>query len=177
MTDLQKHFLNHKKVGLTIHVVPDARRATQVTCRGKIPTVYLHKKDKKYKKKVKGIIDQMDTDANNLDVFRNSEGPIHVSYVFYMKTPKYRSSKVSKATKNDELFLVDKKPDLDNLEKSLGDILEDYFFGNDGRIATKWSAKVYADGDPRIDIFVMKVGHRIPTQTMDHFVSYFERLK
>jgi len=174
MSKLKKHFLNDSRIGLTLHVIPDAQRRPQVTCRGNIPTVYTHKKDKKYKKKVKQIVGQISENA--MDPFRDSEGPMHVSFVFYMPTPKYRSKKVEKATKNDELFLVDKMPDLDNLEKSITDAIEEFFFGNDGRISMKFSAKVYADGDPRVDVFIMKVGHAVPTKLMDKFVRYFNQL-
>ena len=83
--------------------------------------------------------------------------PIHVDITFYIEPPK----SFSKVKKNQEgLYLevhpVAKKPDIDNLIKSVLDSLNGSAWHDDGQITDISSRKRYSD-NPRIEILVKPI--------------------
>lgn len=80
------------------------------------------------------------------------EGAVKVKARFYIEPPEY----IKKVKKNqqallDETIPVDKKPDLDNYEKSLYDSMSGIAFQDDGRIALHDVGKFYSL-NPRIEV-------------------------
>ncbi len=74
------------------------------------------------------------------------DGPLAAETVFYLTRPKSRPKKHK---------YPDRKPDADNLEKSIYDALEGIIYKNDSRIVDKTFKKRY--GDPRVEITIKEV--------------------
>jgi len=79
------------------------------------------------------------------------DGPVSVSAVFYLARPK-----------RPRCELPDTKPDLDKLQRALGDALEGTVLQQDSRIVHWDSRKVWADGaGPRVKVWIREAELRI----------------
>jgi Holliday junction resolvase RusA-like endonuclease len=132
--------------------------------------------DTKYKETILHLMQQSDALQEAAKKIRHSSGPFHATMVYHMPPPKNREVKVRIAKENDALFLCDRKPDLDNLEKAVMDAAEGFLFDNDARIASKYATKVYAqeDGEPRIDVHIKRVSYWLPYNFLQKVVRIFQ---
>ena len=73
--------------------------------------------------------------------FVSIDSPIYLDIVFVINRPKYMYAKKY----SDGRIPHTKKPDLDNLVKTVCDALDGYFFVNDSRISKLSTTKVYAE--------------------------------
>jgi Holliday junction resolvase RusA-like endonuclease len=72
------------------------------------------------------------------------DGPLQVEYRCYRPRPKSAGKCIWAAT----------RPDWDNYAKAIGDALQGILWVEDSRITDGRVLKLYADGDPRIEIAV-----------------------
>jgi len=79
------------------------------------------------------------------------EGALRLEINFYMPIPASTSKK-----KRSELFYHTKKPDLDNLVKSIMDSLEGAYFKNDSQFSQIQAQKIYSDR-PRTEFKITKI--------------------
>lgn len=75
------------------------------------------------------------------------EGPLEIAIEFYMYIPK-STSKKRRRLKNNKEILPTKRPDFDNLTKSITDALNGLAFKDDNQIVVAHIYKYYSD-DPR----------------------------
>lgn len=76
------------------------------------------------------------------------DGPLVMEATFFLLRPKSRPKK--------ELY-PDRKPDLDNLLKSVKDALEGVIYTNDSRIVDEVTRKRY-DDPPRVEVVIREIG-------------------
>lgn len=121
-------------------------------CRGKYPHVYERDKDRNWKEAFLTMMKSNPDLVAAAKKIKSAETPMHLTIIFHMPTPKYRKKKVEKAQEAGSFFLVDKKPDLDNMEKAVMDAMEDFLYDNDNCVASKWTMKVYATDQPKVEV-------------------------
>jgi Holliday junction resolvase RusA-like endonuclease len=89
-------------------------------------------------------------------------GPVMVRVVFQFPRPKahFRTGKNAHLLRDDApLYFSDKTPDLDKLQRAIGDALTGVVFRDDKQIAWWDTRKVYGDrGLARISVVSMEVG-------------------
>jgi Holliday junction resolvase RusA-like endonuclease len=75
------------------------------------------------------------------------EGALRMQIVFYMPRPKkdFRTGRHSGRLKQGVAYWHTYTPDLDNMEKFVGDSLEGIFYKNDSQIAQMQSEKIYCN--------------------------------
>lgn len=141
---------------LIIPIEPKAQSRPRASVRGRHATVYEDGKMVAWRKKCTELVRQL-YDGPYFD------GPIKVDMTFYMPAPKSMSeppkprSKVKKVQEYDdfinERIYVDKKPDLDNLEKAVYDSISkaEVVWTDDNIIVEHTTRKVYSPR-PRIEI-------------------------
>ena len=78
------------------------------------------------------------------------QGPLHLTIVFYMPIPVTKKKKIKEG---DPHFI---KPDLDNLEKYIGDCANKILYCDDCQIARKNSSKIYS-AEPRIEFWLSEI--------------------
>ena len=85
------------------------------------------------------------------------ESPLAIDATFYMKTPKYISSKkkFKEKLETEEIF-CSKKPDIDNYLKALLDSMTGIVFKDDGQVVECRARKLYAM-KPRIEFEIEEV--------------------
>lgn len=81
------------------------------------------------------------------------KGKIRLDVYFYFSIPKSysRSKRVELGTS-----YYDKKPDIDNLIKTVMDALNDLAFDDDKQVVILVASKFYIDGDPYTEIILME---------------------
>ena len=84
------------------------------------------------------------------------QGALKIKIDFYMYIPK-NTSKKRRKLKNDKQILPTKKPDFDNLTKSITDALNGLAFKDDNQIVEAHIYKYYSD-DPRAEVKIEKMG-------------------
>lgn len=80
------------------------------------------------------------------------QGPIRMTIMAYLTIPRSKSKKQQAAMAAGEL-LPTKRPDLDNIEKTILDALNGVAFHDDSQVCLVTKSKAYADR-PRADIFL-----------------------
>ncbi|NQP30718.1 RusA family crossover junction endodeoxyribonuclease [Streptococcus suis] len=141
---------------LVIPIEPKPQSRPRASVRGRHATVYEDGKMVAWRKKCTELVRQL-YDGPYFD------GPIKVDMTFYMTAPKSMSeppkprSKTKKVQEYDnfinERIHVDKKPDLDNLEKAVYDSISkaEVVWTDDNIIVEHTTRKVYSPR-PRIEI-------------------------
>lgn len=125
---------------------PVACPRPRIAMRGGYPTAYYPPKYKAFKQDVKAYLEKHYPDV------KYDEGPLHVSYDFIFPRPKslFRKKDLDKRIKHT------KKPDLDNLVKSVNDVLEDAgILSNDSIVQTITASKYTASKTGRAEIIVV----------------------
>lgn len=86
------------------------------------------------------------------------QGPLRVDCIFYMPRPKshYGTGKKAGVLKQDAPLYHTKKPDIDNLQKTVYDCLNGFAWSDDSIICISESKKLYSDR-PRTEIVIMEV--------------------
>jgi len=103
---------------------------------------------------------QWKSDVKNIAIASRSggiwDGPVEMVVLFYMPRPKnlYRKKDPSGPV------ISDKRPDLDNLIKSVTDALSGVLYRDDGQICYASAVKLYheKEGRPRAEITLRQVG-------------------
>lgn len=94
------------------------------------------------------------------DVFRKEElieGPLKIDATFYIRPPKYISSKKKLKEKLEaEKIFCSKKPDIDNYLKALLDSMTGIVFKDDGQVVECRARKLYSL-KPRIKFTIKEV--------------------
>ena len=83
------------------------------------------------------------------------EGPIKITITFFMYIPK-NTSKVRTEKKQRREILPTKKPDWDNMAKSITDALNGLAYKDDNQIVEAHVYKFYSE-DPRAEIIITEV--------------------
>ena len=120
----------------TVEGLPIAKGRPRVTRNG----TYTPAKTKNYEKAVQ-------LHFNNQYKGDPLEGPLRITIDFYMYIPK-NVSKRRRKLKNDKELLPTKKPDFDNLTKSITDALNGLAYKDDNQIVEAHIYKYYSD-DPK----------------------------
>lgn len=123
-------------IDFTIDGLPVAKGRPRVTRNG----TYTPAKTKNYEKLVQLYF-------NNQYKGDPLEGPLRLTIDFYMYIPK-NTSKKRRKLKNNKAILPTKKPDFDNLTKSITDALNKLAYKDDNQIVEAHICKYYSD-DPR----------------------------
>ena len=128
-------------VSLTVygHPVPKARARTVRTKNGKTVSFT--------PKKTASWEDSIRAQALSSRPEQLLDGPLVMEATFYLLRPKSRPKR--------ELY-PDRKPDLDNLVKSVKDALEGVIYTNDSRIVDEVTRKRYGD-PPRVEVTIREV--------------------
>jgi len=121
---------------IPIHPVPKARPRTFTNKHG-LSRTYTPKKTKDFE----GLVRDWIAANHNKHPF---EGPLKLELTFMMPVPKSYSKK-SRNWCLSKFGTHTKKPDLDNLEKSVMDAAEGILYYNDSQICSKISNKVWAE--------------------------------
>lgn len=79
-------------------------------------------------------------------------GAVTTSFIAYFPIPKSWSKKKQELARQGKLYMV-KKPDIDNIEKSVYDGLKNVAWVDDNQITMHLVSKCYGD-QPRIDLFI-----------------------
>lgn len=120
-------------IDFTIDGLPVAKGRPRVTRNG----TYTPVKTKNYEKLVQYSFKNKYKD-------KLLEGPLKVNIDFYMYIPK-NTSKKRRKLKNDKDILPTKKPDFDNLTKSITDALNGLAYKDDNQIVEAHIFKYYSD--------------------------------
>lgn len=130
-----------KAVFFTVHTDPVAKGRPRFSTQSGFPRAYTPKKT---------------TDAELLIALCAKQhfptpldGPLRVGMKFYMPIPKYRMRKK-------EVQFHTKRPDLDNLCKTILDSLNGIAYHDDSQIIALDAMKGYS-GKPRVEIFVAEI--------------------
>ena len=120
-------------IDFTIDGLPVAKGRPRVTRNG----TYTPAKTKNYEKLVQLYF-------NNQYKGDPLEGPLRLTIDFYMYIPK-NTSKKRRKLKNNKAILPTKKPDFDNLTKSITDALNKLAYKDDNQIVEAHIFKYYSD--------------------------------
>ena len=148
---------------LVLNIEPKPQSRPRASMRGRHATVYEDRKMSAWRKKCTKLVRQL-YDGPYFD------GAIKVDMTFHMPAPKSMSehpkprSKAKKLKQYDdfvnERIYVDKKPDLDNLEKAVYDSISKagVVWSDDNIIVEHTTRKVYSPR-PRIEMEIESVEH------------------
>lgn len=125
----------------------------RVTMRGKYAHAYTPKKTKDYEQEVKFAFLKSNCDA--VPVY-GRDTALRMSLTIACSVPKSYSKK-KQAQCLDGLMLPTKKPDIDNIIKSIGDALNGQAFEDDSQIAMVYAEKIYAE-EPYVDVMIVPIG-------------------
>lgn len=103
--------------------------------------VFTPKKTVDYERYVRDCYRSQTTEEN-----RFLEGPIAINLISIRKIPKSSSAKQKEMMMNNEILPV-KKPDLDNIAKSVLDALNGVAYNDDSQVVTLNLSKVYGNED------------------------------
>jgi len=135
---LESNYL--RRVEFTVVGQPVPKSRPRVVTKGKRRFAFTPKKVKEWEKTVK------EEAAKHFE--RPFAWPVVVTITFYMSRPKSRRLD----------HWVTTTPDLDNLEKSILDALNEVAYTDDKLVVVKSSSKRYVtDGDPRVEIAVTPI--------------------
>lgn len=140
----------------TIPIEPKPQSRPRAGIRGRHATVYEDSKMMRWRKDVTEYVKQ-----NYCGEY--FDGAIKIDVTFYLKAPQSLSKEPSQRAKEktrqkyldfvNELIYVDKKPDLDNLEKALYDSISksEIVWSDDNIIVEHTTRKIYSP-NPRMEI-------------------------
>ncbi len=117
--------------------VPKAR--PKVACTGKHAIIYTPAKTREYEKVVESNA------AKQIPAITANNCPIRMKLVFCLKRPKGRNS-----------GYPSKKPDIDNLIKSVMDGLKGVCYNDDSQVVAVDAVKVYGD-NPQVEVWIENI--------------------
>lgn len=135
-------------ITLTIYGEPIAKGRPRFAMRGKYPIAYTPAKTRKAEQDI----------IKQILPYRPKEPlttPIDITIYFYLPIPKGKSKKFIKEALLFKI-LPDKKPDIDNLIKTILDSLNTIFFKDDKQIVVLHAGKWYSD-NPRTEITIREL--------------------
>lgn len=119
---------------------PIAQQRGKISTRGGFPRLY---SEQASKKRIMRAVIEHDVKRMGIDLEAYFSLPIKLVVSFYMKIP----DSLSKAQKNAKLWNTwhDVKPDIDNLQKWVLDLLKDIAFKDDAQIVEIYAVKKYSE--------------------------------
>lgn len=134
------------KLILTIPGEPCAQGRPRFTTQGGFVRAYDPAKSRNYKAFVRMIASQEIIKQG----WKPTEMPLYAKITAYLGVPTSKSKKFKQGALNGEIRPT-KKPDMDNLVKTVQDALEGIAFKNDSQIILLVAAKFYSE-EPRVEI-------------------------
>ncbi len=140
------------QISFTIPGDPVAKGRPRATTINGMARMYTPKKTANYESRV-ALVAQQAMDFYGLKPFG---GPVELTFVAVFAIPKSWTKKRLAAQKERPEY-VTKKPDMDNLEKALGDGMNGVVFGDDSQIAqTGMCRKIYGE-TPAVHVTVRQL--------------------
>lgn len=140
MTETQEPYGNTNYLSFFVTGIPLAQGRPRFRRAGKVVQTYEPATSKSWKESVRWqAIEYMRKEKKGM-----IEGAMEASLVFLLPRPKSLPKKVKHHTK---------KPDLDNLEKSIFDALEGIAYKNDSQICKMTGQKLYESKIPGVSMF------------------------
>ena len=136
-------------IELTIEGEPVGKGRPRVTTRGKFAHAYTPKKTKNYEQHVQN------TYKNKYNFSHMLHGPLVSEILAFFPIPK-AASKKKKQLMKDNVIPNTHKPDIDNIEKSVLDSLNDLAYDDDSQIISLYGEKRYSD-EPRVELKLKEV--------------------
>lgn len=136
-------------IRLTIEGEPVGKGRPRVTTRGSFAHAYTPKKTKNYERQVMNAF---------LDKYNYSDqlsGPIEASIMSYFPIPKSTNKKNKALMISNKIFHT-KKPDIDNIAKSVLDSLNGLAYADDSQIVKLSGEKLYSD-QPRVELYLKEI--------------------
>lgn len=135
-------------ITLTIYGEPIAKGRPRFTMRGRYPIAYTPKKTRVAEQEIiKQILPHKPKELLTT--------PIDITIKFYLSIPKCKSKKFIEDALLGKIR-PDKKPDIDNLIKTILDALNTIFFEDDKQIVSLSAEKWYSD-NPRTEITIREL--------------------
>lgn len=145
----------------TVPGEPCAQGRPRFTTIGGYARAYDPAKSKNYKSFVKLIaLQEMDSQA-----WKYTELPIKVSITAYLQCPKSKSKKFREAALSGKEY-PNKKPDVDNLFKTITDALSGVAYKDDKQICLGVISKFYA-AEPRVDVKIELLANTVISFPME----------
>lgn len=139
-------------IKFTVSGEPVAKGRPRVTTVGGFARAYTPKKSKQYEDHVSYCAIAA---MNELGFKKPLECPVRLSIIAYMPIPKSMTKK-DRSSAIAGIILPAKKPDIDNVAKSILDGLNTIVFKDDNQVVQLDVQKCYSE-QPRVEVFVSKV--------------------
>ena len=136
-------------IDLTIEGEPVGKGRPRVTSRGKFAHAYTPAKTKNYER----LASNTYLEKYNYD--DQLKGPIEATMECYFPIPKGFTKKVKKFISNNKVYYT-KKPDIDNIVKSVLDSLNGLAYEDDSQIIKLSVKKLYSD-NPRVELHLKEL--------------------
>ena len=140
---------NNDSIELSIDGLPIGKGRPKVTSRFGHAFAYTPTRTKDYEQKIKM------TYINNYTYFHRLDGPLEATINQYFPVPKGTSKVKHQKMINNEIQHT-KKPDIDNIIKSILDGLNGLAYEDDSQIVSLTANKYYSD-NPRVDVSIKKI--------------------
>ena len=127
------------KVSFIVKGTPQPKERPRATIRGSYATIYTPKNTVQFERYVKQV-------ASEYTPPKLLSGALFMTLSFYLQRPQSLSSTIIYDTK---------RPDVDNLAKSIMDALEGVIYEHDAQVIHLVVAKSY--GTPRVEIIIMEM--------------------
>lgn len=136
-------------IRLTIEGEPVGKGRPRVTTRGNFAHAYTPKKTKNYERLVMNAFFNTYTSNDQLS------GPVEANIESYFSIPKSTNKKTRKLMLSNKIFHT-KKPDIDNIAKSVLDSLNGLAYEDDSQIVKLSGIKLYSD-NPRVELYLKEI--------------------
>lgn len=143
------YFMIYQKIALDLE--PMAQSRPRFARHGRGVVAYEKKEMKVWRSECSKLIEEA------FGVEKLAEGSLKIDAIFYIRSPKYISSKKKLRKKLEaEKIFCSKKPDIDNYLKSLLDSMTGIVFKDDGQIVECRARKLYSLS-PRIEFTIKEI--------------------
>ena len=142
--------MTYNTIIFTVHEPPFAKQRPRFSSQGGWFRSYTPAKTHRAEKLIRRAFDEQ---CKGVKIPLN--GPISVTIKFLMPIPGSLSKKKKEALK---LSPHVKRPDIDNLMKTVCDALNNYVFSDDSQIYLLTATKAYTDGEPRTLVEIVSLG-------------------
>lgn len=136
-------------IRLTIEGEPVGKGRPRVTTRGSFAHAYTPKKTKNYERTIENSFLEKYNYDNML------KGPIEANIKGYFSIPK-SSTKTARKLMAENLIRHTKKPDIDNIAKSVLDSLNGLAYEDDSQIVKLTGEKLYSE-NPRVELYLKEI--------------------
>ena len=136
-------------IDLIIEGEPVGKGRPRVTTRGKFAHAYTPLKTKNYERMV------MNSFLNKYTFNDQLSGPIEANIKGYFSIPKSTSKKVRNLMLSNKIHHT-KKPDIDNIAKSVLDSLNGLAYEDDSQVVKLTGEKLYSD-NPRVELYLKEI--------------------